>query len=155
MDEDRQIGMSFIANGLLSAISDNVFVSTIYIEQVLRAFHQGVNTRDQFDLLAVAINTGTNIPSVTTPNEQAAFLFLVTSALAPLIRLLYGRMVWVALPYAVTMTLAGLLAVYVLLQPVTETYYAQGILTHHVPAVAERPRTPGTPVSMAGSAFYK
>ncbi len=39
----------------------------------------------QFELLAVAINTGTNLPSVATPNGQAAFLFLLTSALAPLI----------------------------------------------------------------------
>ncbi|VTM57135.1 sodium/proton antiporter [Klebsiella pneumoniae] len=48
-------------------------------------------------MLAVAINTGTNLPSVATPNGQAAFLFLLTSALAPLIRLSYGRMVWMAL----------------------------------------------------------
>ena len=53
-------------------------------------------TREQFDALAVAINTGTNIPSVATPNGQAAFLFLLTSTLAPLIRLGYGRMVWMA-----------------------------------------------------------
>ena len=66
---------------------------------------------DQFDLLAVAINTGTNIPSVATPNGQAAFLFLLTSALAPLIRLSYGRMVILALPYTITMTLTGLLAI--------------------------------------------
>jgi NhaB family Na+:H+ antiporter len=58
----------------------------------------------------VAINTGTNIPSVATPNGQAAFLFLLTSALAPLIRLSYGRMVLLALPYTITMTAAGLLA---------------------------------------------
>ena len=151
----HQIGMFFIANGLLSAISDNVFVATIYIEQVLRAFQQGVISRDQFDLLAVAINTGTNIPSVATPNGQAAFLFLLTSGLAPLIRLSYGRMVWMALPYTVTMTLGGLLAVYVLLQPVTETYYAQGILTHHVAAVAEPHPAQEIPASMVGSTFYK
>ena len=36
-------------------------------------------------VLAVAINTGTNIPSVATPNGQAAFLFLLTSSLAPLL----------------------------------------------------------------------
>ena len=45
------------------------------------------------------INTGTNIPSIATPNGQAAFLFLLTSAVAPLIRLSYFRMVWMALPY--------------------------------------------------------
>ena len=43
------------------------------------ALQAGTISRDQFDLLAVAINTGTNIPSVATPNGQAAFLFLLTS----------------------------------------------------------------------------
>jgi hypothetical protein len=37
------------------------------------------------------VNTGTNIPSVATPNGQAAFLFLLTSAIAPLIRLGYRK----------------------------------------------------------------
>jgi len=68
----------------------------------------------QFDALAIAINTGTNIPSVATPNGQAAFLFLLTSALAPLIRLSYGRMVIMALPYTVTMSLTGLAALWYL-----------------------------------------
>lgn len=148
MDGDHQVGMFFIANGILSSISDNVFVATVYIEQVLRALQQGVITRDQFDLLAVAINTGTNIPSVATPNGQAAFLFLLTSALAPLIRLSYGRMVWMALPYTLSMTSTGLLAVYLLLQPVTQTYYTQGLLTHHVPVVAEHLPVHGVPVSV-------
>ena len=39
----------------------------------------------------------------------------VTAALAPLIRLSYGRMLWMALPYTVTMTLAGLLSILYLL----------------------------------------
>ena len=141
MNGDHQIGMFFIANGILSAISDNVFVATVYIEQVLRALHQGMISRDQFDLLAVAINTGTNIPSVATPNGQAAFLFLLTSALAPLIRLSYGRMVWMALPYTISMTITGLLAVYVFLEPVTQSFYAQGLLTHHSPTVTEQMNT--------------
>ncbi len=153
MDGDHQIGMFFIANGILSAISDNVFVATVYIEQVLRALHQGVITRDQFDLLAVAINTGTNIPSVATPNGQAAFLFLLTSTLAPLIRLSYGRMVWMAFPYTVSMTITGVLAVYMLLQPMTQSYYAQGLLTHHALAVAEQQSAHGIPVSMTGSSL--
>ena len=69
----------------------------------------------QFDRLAVAINTGTNIPSVATPNGQAAFLFLLTSALAPLIRLSYGQMVRQALPYTIVMSLTGLAACWFLL----------------------------------------
>ena len=44
------------------------------------------------------------------PRGQAAFLFLLTSSLAPVIRLSYGRMVMLALPYTVSMTLAGLVA---------------------------------------------
>ena len=56
-----------------------------------------------------------NIPSVATPNGQAAFLFLLTSALAPVIRLSYGRMVLLALPYTITMSLAGLAATYLFL----------------------------------------
>lgn len=100
---EQQPGMLFIANGLLSAISDNVFVATIYITEVKQAFLDGHMTREHFETLAVAINTGTNLPSVATPNGQAAFLFLLTSAIAPLIRLSYGRMVWMALPYTVVM----------------------------------------------------
>ncbi|HEX5046985.1 MAG TPA: sodium/proton antiporter, partial [Gammaproteobacteria bacterium] len=85
--------------------------ATVYITEITRALQSGTIDRDQFDVLAVAINTGTNIPSVATPNGQAAFLFLLTSALAPLIRLSYVRMVVMALPYTVSMTLTGLLAV--------------------------------------------
>ena len=72
----------------------------------------GAMSREQFESLAVAINTGTNIPSVATPNGQAAFLFLLTSAIAPLIRLSYGRMVIMALPYTITMSTTGLLALW-------------------------------------------
>lgn len=115
LDAEIQPAMFFLANGLLSAISDNVFVATVYINEAVAALEQGRISREQFDLLAIAINTGTNIPSVATPNGQAAFLFLLTSAIAPLIRLSYGRMVVMALPYTVTMTATGLLAVIYLL----------------------------------------
>ncbi|MGE8310625.1 MAG: sodium/proton antiporter NhaB, partial [Pseudomonas protegens] len=108
---DQQPGMLFIANGLLSAISDNVFVATIYITEVKQAFISGQMSREHFETLAIAINTGTNLPSVATPNGQAAFLFLLTSAIAPLVRLSYGRMVWMALPYTVVMGLLGWYAV--------------------------------------------
>lgn len=110
-----QLALMFIANGVLSMVSDNVFVATVYITEVKNAFTAGALTREQFDLLAVTVNTGTNIPSVATPNGQAAFLFLLTSALAPLIRLGYGRMLWMAIPYTVTMSSAGLLATIYLL----------------------------------------
>jgi NhaB family Na+:H+ antiporter len=115
LDESSQVPVFFMANGVLSAISDNVFVATVYINEVYAALQAGEITREHFDLLTVAINTGTNIPSVATPNGQAAFLFLLTSAIAPLIRLSYGRMVVLALPYTITMTLTGLLATIYLL----------------------------------------
>ncbi len=50
------------------------------------------------------MNIGTNIPSIATPNGQAAFLFILTSSLAPLIRLGYVRMLWMALPYTIALT---------------------------------------------------
>ncbi|WP_272700584.1 sodium/proton antiporter NhaB [Desulfovibrio sp. Fe33] len=146
-----QLAAYYSANGLLSMISDNVFVATVYISETKMHFEQvlaaipgvpdGVALMDrltdphmaradviaslpadiqgkvtevmtQLDHLAVAINTGTNIPSVATPNGQAAFLFLLTSALAPVIRLSYGRMVVLALPYTITMSITGLAATY-------------------------------------------
>jgi len=151
----NQLVAYYAANGILSSISDNVFVATVYISEtklhfihvldaipgigmsghdlmakltdahvaradVLATLPQDVaahvkEAMEHFDKLAVAINTGTNIPSVATPNGQAAFLFLLTSALAPVIRLSYGRMVILALPYTITMSLTGLAAVYAFL----------------------------------------
>ena len=108
---DAQPGLYYIANGLLSVISDNVFVATVYIQSIADAFANGEITRQQFDALGIAINTGTNIPSILTPNGQAAFLFLLTSSLAPLIRLSYGRMVLMAIPYFITMGTVGWICV--------------------------------------------
>jgi len=113
-DGKTQQALFYVANGVLSMISDNVFVATVYIGEVDEMYKAGELTRDQFDALAIAINTGTNIPSVATPNGQAAFLFLLTSALAPLIRLSYGRMVIMAIPYTITMSITGLLALWYL-----------------------------------------
>ncbi len=152
MHGHAQLAAYYVANGVLSMISDNVFVATVYISEtkmhfikvldaipnigmtgtalmekltdpmlhradVIATLPQGVQTQitdmmNHFDKLAVSINTGTNIPSVATPNGQAAFLFLLTSALAPVIRLSYGRMVVLALPYTITMSLTGLAATY-------------------------------------------
>jgi NhaB family Na+:H+ antiporter len=75
------------------------------------ALDSGLIDRDHFDKLVIAINTGTNLPSVATPNGQAAFLFLLTSALAPLINLSYMRMVIMALPYTIVLTIVGYLGV--------------------------------------------
>ena len=100
-----------MANGILSAISDNVFVATIYINEINQVYLAGDIGREQFEALAVAVNTGTNIPSIATPNGQAAFLFLLTSSLAPLINLSYMKMVKMALPYTIVLTIVGLYSI--------------------------------------------
>ncbi len=110
-DESVQPALFYAANGFLSMISDNVFVATVYINEVAAAFDAGTITRTQYEHLAVAINTGTNLPSVATPNGQAAFLFLLTSALAPAIRLSYVKMIWMALPYTIVLGSVGLAGV--------------------------------------------
>jgi NhaB family Na+:H+ antiporter len=115
IEGQNQLIAFFLANGILSAISDNVFVATVYITEVKAAFEAGMFDAAWYDKLAVAVNMGTNVPSVSTPNGQAAFLFLLTSSLAPLIRLSYMEMVKLALPYAITMSAAGLLATMYLL----------------------------------------
>ncbi len=111
----NQLVAMFMANGLLSMISDNVFVATIYINEVTAAFADGVFDREWYNKLAVVVNMGTNIPSVATPNGQAAFLFLLTSSLAPLIKLSYMQMLKLALPYTIVMTVTGVLATIYLL----------------------------------------
>lgn len=126
-----QMVMFYLANGALSMVSDNVFVGSVYITEVTTALREGAITRDQFDMLAVAINTGTNLPSVATPNGQAAFLFLLTSAIAPLLRLSYGTMVYMALPYTLVMTLVGLGATYFGLYDLTELLYNLHWINHH------------------------
>ena len=111
LKQETQIPMFFMVNGILSMISDNVFVATIYISEVKAALDSGAIGREQFDLLAIAINSGTNLPSVATPNGQAAFLFLLTSSVAPLLGLSYFRMVLMALPYTFVLSVIGVLSV--------------------------------------------
>jgi Na+:H+ antiporter, NhaB family len=115
LEGQNQLAAFFVANGVLSAISDNVFVATVYMSETQKAFEAGGLTLDHYQKMAVSINMGTNIPSVATPNGQAAFLFLLTSALAPLIRLSYMEMVKLALPYAIIMSITGFLATIYLL----------------------------------------
>ncbi len=111
LEPSQQPSMFYVANGLLSMISDNVFVATVYMGEVAAAFADGALTREQYEKIAVAINTGTNLPSVATPNGQAAFLFLLTSAIAPLINLSYMRMVIMAFPYTIVLGVVGYLGV--------------------------------------------
>ncbi len=123
-DEEMQPVMFYIANGILSMVSDNVFVGTVYINEIASALESGQISREQFDMLAISINTGTNLPSVATPNGQAAFLFLLTSALAPLIRLSYGRMVIAAIPYTIVLSLVGFIMIYSgFVKNATEIFY--------------------------------
>ncbi|SET10284.1 sodium/proton antiporter NhaB [Thalassotalea agarivorans] len=140
---NMQLVLFYLANGFLSMVSDNVFVGTVYITEVKDALINGQITREQFDMLAVAINTGTNLPSVATPNGQAAFLFLLTSALAPLIRLSYGRMVIMALPYTIVLTIVGLLAISSgFLESQTQKFYDQGVITKYEDKAVEINTTP-------------
>ncbi|GAA5225260.1 sodium/proton antiporter NhaB [Membranihabitans marinus] len=110
-NQSIQPALFYAANGVLSMISDNVFVATVYINEVKAAFDAGTIDRSHLETLAIAINTGTNLPSVATPNGQAAFLFLLTSALAPAIRLSYVKMIIMALPYTIVLGGVGLLGV--------------------------------------------
>ena len=111
-EEKTQLALFYGFNGLLSAISDNVFVATVYINEAKNALTAGSIAPHQFELLA-------NLPSVATPNGQAAFLFLLTSSLAPLIKLSYGRMVYMALPYTIVLTVVGFLAIEFILPDMT------------------------------------
>ena len=111
LEPSQQPSMFYVANGLLSMISDNVFVATVYIGEIKEVFDSGAISREQYEKLAIAINTGTNLPSVATPNGQAAFLFLLTSTLAPVINLSYGKMVKMAFPYTIVLGILGYIGV--------------------------------------------
>jgi NhaB family Na+:H+ antiporter len=109
LDGRMQVFMVFVTNGALSAISDNVFVATIYMDQISPLLEAGVLSRELYDAQSVAVVMGTGIPSMSTPNGQAAFLFLLMSGIAPKIRLGYIKMVFMALPYfIITSVTAGI-----------------------------------------------
>jgi NhaB family Na+:H+ antiporter len=112
MDGRMQVFMVFLTNGALSAISDNVFVATIYMDQISPLLEQGVLTRELYDAQSVAVVMGTGIPSMSTPNGQAAFLFLLMSGIAPKIRLGYIQMVFMALPYFIITTITAGIVMY-------------------------------------------
>jgi NhaB family Na+:H+ antiporter len=169
----------YFTNGTLSLVSDNVFIATVFINEVENAYAGGMIAHmlgslqsahtsemitqiisaapneyhseiiaqfindvkvadlngteamnelmmaaqsrygskpfissEDYEKLAVVVNMGTNIPAMATPNGHAALLFLLTSSLAPLLRLSYFQMVKLTLPYTITMTLTGALAIY-------------------------------------------
>lgn len=175
--KSRLIALYF-TNGTLSFVSDNVFIATIFINEVETAYADGVLSQmlvgleaacadgtfarfigeaelayenneavtgfiheaksayvngtldgfiaemkleyadkavislEEYEQLAVTVNMGTNIPAMATPNGHAALLFLLASPLAPLLHLSYFRMLKLALPYTIAMTLTGALAIY-------------------------------------------
>jgi len=142
VDKNVQIPIFYLANGIISSVSDNVFVATIYIEQVHDALMHGVITGEHYNDLAIAINAGTNLPSVATPNGQAAFLFLLTSAIAPLVKLPYVRMMWMALPYTIVLTIIGLVGCWIILPEMTQWFINQGWIldgnTAHAAEIAKQ-----------------
>ena len=103
-DGNNMYSMFYLFNGLLSVVSDNVFVGAVYVNEAKRALDANLITVGEFNNIAVMINVGTNIPSIATPNGQAGFLFLLTSSLSSIINLNYLRMVLLALPYSVLMS---------------------------------------------------
>ena len=102
----------YFVNGALSCVSDNVFIASVFINEMDKAYAAGMFSHEWYEKIAVIVNMGTNIPAVATPNGQAAFLFLLTSALAPIIRLSYMEMVKLAFPYTVVMIITGAFCVY-------------------------------------------
>lgn len=115
LDPANQPQFFYVSTGVLSTISDNVFVATVFVGEVFGYMKDFIDPslstydpakQELYEKIGIAINTGTNLPSVATPNGQAAFLFLLTSALAPLIHLSYLKMVKMAIPY--TIVLGGL-----------------------------------------------
>lgn len=89
-----------------------MFVAAIYMKELKMALDTGLTNRALFDSQSVAVVVGAGIPSMFTPNGQAAFLYLLTSPIAPLIRLGYERMIWMVLPYALVTTLVAGLTLY-------------------------------------------
>ncbi len=102
----------YFVNGLLSLVSDSVFIASVFMKEVSTAYEMGHFSFEWYEKLAVIVNMGTNIPAVATPNGQAAFLFLLTSSLAPVLHLSYMKMVKLALPYTLVMTATGAICVY-------------------------------------------
>ncbi|WMY97697.1 MAG: sodium/proton antiporter NhaB [Arsenophonus sp.] len=126
--EKSQILFVYLFNGLLSTISDNVFVGAIYIREALNSFNLNLITKKQYEYLVVAINTGTNLPSIATPNGQAAFLYLLTSPFAKILNLSYKKMMYMSLPYTIVISIVGLISINFFLIPTTTYFIQLGLL---------------------------
>jgi len=97
----------YLVNGIISMTSDSVFVASIFISEMENAYKAGSFPLEWYENLAVVVNMGTNIPSLGTPNGTAGFLFLLTSALSPVIGLSYFRMFLLMIPYYIVLTAIG------------------------------------------------
>lgn len=115
LGEHEQRTFFFSMSGLLSSVSDNVFVAKIFMDAAIEMVKDGQLTLQEIkhlESLTVSINAGTNIFSVLTPNGQAAFLFFLTSALAKKKLLMsWGEIFKMTLPYAVVMIATSLICV--------------------------------------------
>jgi len=123
----RIVGL-FFADAFLSSVSDSVFVAAVYINEVWTAYLTGKISRPELNILAVDVIVSTNVAAVATPNGQAAFLFLLTSQLAPLLQISYMRMAWMLLPYAIVLMFSSLIIV-IYLQEFTLSMVAIGWLS--------------------------
>jgi NhaB family Na+:H+ antiporter len=108
--KDRLLAM-YLETGIVSSISDNVFVAVAHASNVLKLRSEGVITPAETDKLAIAIIAGTNVVSIATPNGQAAFLLAICSDTASNLHLRYLRMLWMAVPYTVVLSIVGAFAV--------------------------------------------
>ncbi|MXP50928.1 sodium/proton antiporter NhaB [Pantoea sp. SoEX] len=132
LHSDAKIKWLFIFNGLLSSIADNVFIGSVYINELKQALENGIINHNQFELLAIVVNVGTNVPSIATPNGQASFLFLLTSHLSFLINLSYQRMIWMALPFSLILSIVAFCSIKFLLSSYTDFLINKGwILSGH------------------------
>ena len=112
LEGQLQLLVLYAVNGTLSMVSDSVFVAAVFITEMDNAYQAGAFSLDWYQNIATVINMGTNIPSLGTPNGTAGFLFLLTSALSPLIKLSYFRMLMLMIPYFVILSTTGAIAVY-------------------------------------------
>lgn len=102
----------YFINGMLSLVSDNVFIASIFINGMEEAYKEGLFSYEWYEKLAVVVNMGTNIPAMGTPNGHAALLFLLTSSIAPLVNLSYMQMIKLALPYTLVLTTTGAICIH-------------------------------------------
>ena len=70
------------AAGAKSILSDNVLVELIWMTELDKLLLSSSITPWEHDYYSIALNAGTNVPSILTPNGSAPFLFFFLSSLA-------------------------------------------------------------------------